>query len=145
MSPEKNEFQELIILVLCQVIVPELHDKNEANLNLDFKYLMVDVADILMVHNWQYKCSALLLFAWGMLASSCSKIIINAGSLNWIDKYGSLIECLHLDYAFASYCNNNGLSNETRVIQFCEDKNLSEFIHFCNDKGNTHLSEYVKG
>ena len=118
LSQQPSEFQNLIVSVLFQVLVPELSSEEESKHNSNFVNLMVEVVKYIANESWQNKWSSKLYLCWGLLVTCCSKITIDEKSLNWVDKRTSQIKSLQLDYVFMVYCNKNGFSNEKKIFTF---------------------------
>ena len=107
----------LVLDVLRREVVPDLRTHMGQELDPNFKNLMREIIRFLKGDlSWLTSLSTKQRFCWGILATSCSKMVVNKDNLEWVHLYGSFITSLELGLVFRSYCTSKKLSPEERVI-----------------------------
>ncbi len=120
-SDERDEFQQLILRVLYQEVIPEFKvlqdlDSNTGTTSRMFKAIIKYSIDYLCKSlSWvQGRLKAKQTFCWGLIASSSSRVHVTAENFDWLHSYSYVIS--ELGKLFNTYCTGKKLSENQSVI-----------------------------
>lgn len=124
-SDERDEFQLLVLDVLCCEVVPELKTTHHEGVDNNFRTLLNKSVHLLKYNlNWLTTLSAKQRFCWGILATCCSKISISTQNFNWVHLYTSIFSNdMKLGVVFCTYCTGKSLPTDqcNMAIQLPDD------------------------
>ena len=110
MSDQRNEFQLLVLNMLCVELVPE--PLRGRKVDVKFKALLLKSVSLLNQDLCRLgrltSISTKQEFCWGVLATCCSKIIISKDNLYWVEDYSALIRDVDLGLIFKT-CGEKGI------------------------------------
>ncbi len=117
---ERDEFQQLILRVLYQEVIPEFKvlqdlDSNTGTTSRMFKDIIKYSIDYLCKSlSWVQALTAKQTFCWGLVASSSSRVHVTAENFEWLHSYSYVIS--ELGKLFNTYCTGKKLSENQCVI-----------------------------
>ena len=119
-SDERDDFQQVILKVLYQEVIPEFNilqdlECNTRTTSQTFRDIMKCSIDYLCKsHNWLQALTAKQTFCWGLVASSSSRVHVTAENFEWLHNYSYVIS--ELGKLFNTYCTRKKLSENQSVI-----------------------------
>ena len=125
MSDQRNEFQWLVLEMLCVELVPK--SLRGRIVDVKFKALLSDSISLLNQDLCQLgqliSISTKQEFCWGVLSTYCSKIIISNDNLYWVEDYSALIQDVDLGLIFKT-CRENDIAKlpdqiKSKGVQRC--------------------------
>ena len=104
-SDQRDEFQQLVLVVVQKEVVPDFRAPQEESLHTSPMYsvLQLIVTTLCIDFSWLQALSVKQHFCWGIVTSCCDKIPITNEHFTWAYLYNSAITCLADIYN--SYCN----------------------------------------
>ena len=119
-SEKRDKFQELILRVLYQEVIPEFKvlqdlDSNKGKTGQLFKAIIKYSIDYLCKSlSWLQGLTTKQTFCWGLVASSSSRVHVTAENFDWLRNYSYVIS--ELGKLFNNYCTRKKLSDNQSVI-----------------------------
>ena len=113
MTPERDEFQGLVLDVLKKEVVPEFKLlQGEATLRDPTVMAIISksVTELFGNLSWLSDPTPKQRFCWGIVATCCSKVPVRRETLIWIQDYDYLIN--QLCHIYKAYCTGQGLKGE---------------------------------
>ena len=117
---EKDEFQQLILEVLHEEVIPgfkalQTLESNTNTTSRIFKATLMLCTSILTKElSWVSSHSAKDSFCWGLVVSCCSHIHVTREQFDWVHSYLDVIT--ELGGIFGFYCSKKNLTESQRLI-----------------------------
>ncbi len=118
-SDNRDEFQQMILLVLHQEVIPEFKTLQDLESTTGpsriFKAIIKYSIDYLCKSlSWLQALTAKQSFCWGLVASCSTRIRVTSDNFDWLHNYSYIIS--ELSKLFNTYCTGKKLSEDQSIL-----------------------------